>query len=59
MCSNEDVVEDLTNGLPKVHILVLEMTLMDGFCLAEILADGPCDTEAADAFALTSCWQIS
>ena len=56
MCSNEDVVEDLTNGLPKVHILVLEMMLMHGFCLAEILADGPRDTNAVDAFALTSHW---
>ena len=59
MCSDEDVVEALTNGLPKVHILVSKMTPMEGFRLAEILADGPCDTEAADAFALTSCWKIS
>ena len=31
----------------------------DWFHLAEILADGPRDTKAADAFALTSHWQIS
>ena len=35
------------------------MMPMEGFHLAEILADGPRDTEAADAFALTSRWQIS
>ena len=32
---------------------------MEGFHLVEILADGPCDTKAADAFALTLRWQIS
>ena len=51
VCSDEDVVEALTNGLPKAHILVLEMTPMEGFCWAEILADGTCDTKAVDAFA--------
>jgi hypothetical protein len=35
------------------------MTPMEGFCLAEVLANGLCDTEAADAFALTLRWQIS
>ena len=54
--SDEDVVEALTNGLPKAHILVSEMTPMEGFRLAEILDYGPCDTEAVDAFALTSRW---
>ena len=59
MCSDEDVVEALSNGLPKAHILVLKMMPMEGFHLAEILANGPPDTEATDAFALTSRWQIS
>jgi hypothetical protein len=59
VCSDENVVQELTNGLPKAHILVSEMTPMEGFRLVEILADGPHDTEAADAFALTSRWQIS
>ena len=54
MCSDEDVTEALMNDLPKAHILVLEMTPMKGFRLAEVLADGPRDTEAANAFALTS-----
>jgi len=35
------------------------MTPMEGFHLVEILADGPCDTKATDAFALTLRWQIS
>jgi hypothetical protein len=47
------------NDLLKAHILVSEMMPMQGIRLAKILADGPWDTEAADAFALTSCWQIS
>ena len=47
------------NELPKAHILVSEMTPMEGFRLAKILADGPRNTEAANAFALTSRWQIS
>jgi len=59
VCSDEDVTEALTNDLPKAHILVSEMAPMMGFCLAEILANGPRDTEATDAFALTSRWQIS
>jgi hypothetical protein len=59
VCSDEDVVEALINGLPKAHILVSEMTPMEGFCLAKILADGPRDTKATDAIALTSHWQIS
>ena len=59
MCSDEDVVEALTNELPKAHILVSEMTPMEGFHLAKILADGPSDTEDADTFTLTSCWHIS
>jgi hypothetical protein len=54
VCSDEDVVEALTNGLPKAHILVSEMAPMGGFRLAEILADRPRNTEAADTFALTS-----
>lgn len=54
MCSDEYVTEALMNDLPKAHILVSEMTLMKGFRLAEIMVDGPHDTEAADAFALTS-----
>jgi hypothetical protein len=32
---------------------------MEGYGLAEVLADNPRDTEDADAFALTSRWQIS
>jgi hypothetical protein len=59
VCSDEDVAEALTNGLLKAHILVSEMTPMEGFRLAEIMADGPRDTEATNAFALTSRWQIS
>jgi len=59
MCSHEDVAEAMINGLPKAHILVSEMTPMEGFGLAKVLADGPRDTEAADAFTLTSRWQIS
>ena len=59
VCSDEDVTEALTNDLPKAHILVSEMTSMRGFHLFEVLVNGPCDTEAADAFALTYCWQIS
>jgi hypothetical protein len=47
------------NDMPKAHILVSEMTPMEGFCLAKILADGPQDIEAVDAFALTSHQQIS
>ena len=35
------------------------MTTLNGFHLAEVMADGPHDTEAADAFALTSHFQIS
>jgi len=54
VCSDEDVPEAMINGLPKAHILVSKMTLMESFCLVEVLADGPRDTEAADAFALTS-----
>ena len=54
MCSDKDVTEALMNDLPKAPILVSEMTLMKGFCLAEVLADGPRDTEAVDAFALSS-----
>ncbi|CAD6261232.1 unnamed protein product [Miscanthus lutarioriparius] len=53
--SDEDVVEALTKGLLKAHILVSEMMPMEGFCLAKIRADGPRDTEAIDTFALTSC----
>ena len=56
MCSDEDVLEELANDLPKAHILVSEMTPMKGFHIAEILADGSSDTASADAFALTSCW---
>jgi hypothetical protein len=41
MCSNEDIVEALTNDLPKAHILISEMMLMKGFRLAEIMANGP------------------
>ena len=49
----------MINGMPKAHILVSKMIPMEGFRLAKVLADGPRDTEAANAFALTSCWQIS
>jgi hypothetical protein len=54
VCSNEVVTAALENDLPKVHILVSEMTPMEGYRLAEVLANNPHDTEAADAFALTS-----
>lgn len=57
--SDEDVTDALMNELPKAHILMLEMTPMEGFRLAEILADGPRSTEVANAFALTSRWHIS
>lgn len=36
VCFDEDVAMALENDLPKTHILVLEMTLMEGFWLAEI-----------------------
>jgi len=58
VCSDKDVAEALANGLPKVNILVSEMSPMSEFCLGKILADGPDDTASADAFALTSRWQI-
>ena len=54
VCSDEDVAKALTNDLPKAHILVSEMTSMEGFRMTEIRADGPRDTKAANAFALTS-----
>ena len=54
MCSDEDIAVALVNDMPKAHILVSKMTPMKGFRLAEILADGPRDIEAIDAFALTS-----
>ena len=53
------MAEALANDLPKAHILVSEMTPMKGLRLAEILVDGSGDTASADAFALTSRWQIS
>jgi hypothetical protein len=59
VCSDEDVAKAMINDLLKAHILVSEMTPMKGFCLAEILANGPRDTEATNAFALTSRWQTS
>ena len=59
MCSDEDATAALENDLLKVHILISEMTPMEGYRLAKVLADNPRDTEAADAFALTSHWQIS
>jgi hypothetical protein len=59
MCSDEDVTTALENDLRKAHILVSEMTPMEGYRLAEVLANNPRDTEAIDAFALTSRWQIS
>jgi hypothetical protein len=40
--------------LPKAHILISEMMLMKGFRLAEIMANGPWDTEAANCFTSTS-----
>ena len=54
VCSDEDVTEALVNDLLKAHVLVSEMTSMKGFCLGKILADGPHDAEATDAFALTT-----
>ena len=54
VCSDEDVAEATINDLPKAHMLVSEMTPMKGFRQVEIMVDGPCDTEAADAYALTS-----
>jgi hypothetical protein len=42
------------NDMLKAHILVSEMTPLEGFCLAKILTDGPQDIKAVDAFALTS-----
>ena len=54
MCSDEEVAEALINDLSKAHILVSKMTPMKGFHLDKIPADGPHDTKAADAFALTS-----
>lgn len=59
VCSDKDVTEALTNNLPKAHIHMSEMTPMNGFHLAKVMADGSCDTEATEAFALTSRFQIS
>ena len=50
VCTDEEVAEVLVNNLPKAHILISEMTPMEGFHLA----DRPHDTEATYAFALTS-----
>lgn len=46
MCSDEDVAAALENDLPRAHILVSEMTPMEGYRLAEIQADGPRTSEA-------------
>ena len=40
-------------------MLVLEMTPLNEFHLAKVMADGPRDTEAADPISLTSHFQIS
>jgi hypothetical protein len=53
------VAEALLNELPKAHILVSEMTPMKGLRLGEIIGEGQLDAEAAEAFALTACRQIS
>jgi hypothetical protein len=44
----------MVNDLSKAHVLVSEMTPMKVFHLGKILADGPHDAKAADAFALTT-----
>jgi hypothetical protein len=46
VCSDEDVAAALENDLPRAHILVSEMTPMEGYRLAEIHADGPRTSEA-------------
>ena len=35
VCSNEDVAKALVNDPPKAHILLSQMTPMEGLCLAE------------------------
>lgn len=59
VCSNEEVVEALAHDVPKAHILLSQMTPMEGFCLAEFRMEGEGNVAAADGFALTSRWQIS
>ena len=59
VCSDEDVADALANNLLKAHILVSEMTFMEGYCQAEFRTGRGDNAAVADAFALTSCWQIS
>ena len=49
----------MANDLPKEHVLVLEMTPMEGYHLANLRVDGPDDVAAVDALAMTSRFQIS
>ena len=58
MCSDEDVVEAVANDLPKAHIMVSLVVPMQGLRLAEFQTGGEANVVAADAFALTSHWQI-
>lgn len=53
------MAQALANDLPKAHILVSQMEPMAGFPLAKSQPGGPGDVTAADAFTLTSRWQIS
>jgi hypothetical protein len=59
VCSDEDVAEAMANDLPKAHILVSEMTPMDGYRLANLHVDSLDDVAVADALAMTSRFQIS
>ena len=59
VCLDEDVTKAMANDLPKVHILVSEMTPMEGYRLAELWANGPDDVTVADALTMISRLQIS
>lgn len=59
VCLDEDIAEAMANDLPKAYVLVLEMTPMEGYHLANLCVDGPDDVAAADALAMTSRFQIS
>lgn len=59
VCSDEDVTEAMENNLPKAHVLVSQMTPMDGKRSADSFEGGAEDLAASEAFAMTSWWQIS
>lgn len=59
VCSDEDVTEAMENNLPKAHVLVSQMTPVDGKRSADSFEGGAEDLAASEAFAMTSWWQIS